>query len=119
MDGIANLAWLAHRHDFYQTTSTVIASFFLKKIAKDAASVTFPSESELALDLPTTDTPPKRYNQVVPLFGPIKPDDCKFKILGTKLEITLAKADGTSWPVLRADERRTGEIIQVGRAGIA
>ena len=95
---------------------TVIASFFLKKIAKDAASITFPSELEMVLDLPTTDIPPKRFKQVVPLFGRVKPDECKFKVLGTKLEVTLAKADGASWPVLRGDERTTGEIIQVGRA---
>ena len=110
-------AWYTSRHDFYQTPTTVIASFFLKKIAKDVASVTFPSESELALDLPTTDVPPKRYKQVVPLFGLIKPDECNFQVLSTKLEVTRAKADGASWPVLRADEKRTGEIIQVGKAG--
>ena len=39
--------------------------------------------------------------------------------MGTKMELTLVKADGNSWPVLRADERRTGEIIQVGNAGRA
>ncbi|ROW11510.1 hypothetical protein VMCG_00989 [Cytospora schulzeri] len=39
------------------------------------------------------------------------------KILGTKLEVTLAKAEVSSWPVLRADDRLTGEILQVGRAG--
>ena len=37
--------------------------------------------------------------------------------MGTKLELTLAKADGTSWPVLRSDDKLTGEVIQVGRAG--
>jgi hypothetical protein len=37
--------------------------------------------------------------------------------MGTKLEVTFVKADGASWPVLRSDEQRTGEIIQVGRAG--
>jgi hypothetical protein len=39
--------------------------------------------------------------------------------MGTKLELTLVKADGASWPVLRADEKLTGEIIQVGKAGRA
>lgn len=37
--------------------------------------------------------------------------------MGTKLEVNLVKADGASWPVLRSDEARTGEIIQVGKAG--
>jgi hypothetical protein len=37
--------------------------------------------------------------------------------MGTKLELTLAKADGLGWPVLRSDDKHTGEIIQAGRAG--
>ncbi|RDL41977.1 CORD and CS containing protein [Venustampulla echinocandica] len=104
------------RHDFYQTPTTVIASFFLKKIDKEKASVDF-ATNELSLDLPTTDTPPKRYKKVVPLFGPIDTAASSFKIMGTKLEVTFVKADGSAWPVLRSDEQRTGEIFQIGRAG--
>jgi hypothetical protein len=107
------------RHDFYQTPTTVIASFFLKKIRKEAASVAFRSPQELSLDLPTSDNPPKRYRTVVPLFGVIDIANSSFKIMGTKLEVTFVKADGSSWPVLRSDEQRTGEIIQVGKAGKA
>jgi|ERR1700709_861109 hypothetical protein len=106
------------RHDFYQTPATVIASFFLKKINKEMAKVEFLS-TELYLDLLTTDAPPKRYRAVVPLFGTIDPSTSAFKIMGTKLEVTFVKADGSSWPVLRSDEQRTGEIIQVGKAGRA
>jgi len=107
------------RHDFYQTSSSVIASFFLKKINKDAAKIVFQSQT-LVLDLPTSDSPvPKRYKTEVPLFGPIDTEKSTFKVLGTKLEVTLAKADGSSWPVLRSDDRLTGEILQVGRAGRA
>jgi len=107
-----------YRTDFYQTISTVIASFFLKKIQKDDASVVF-STTGIHLDLPTSDNPPKRYKAVIPLFGPIEPENSTFKVLGTKLEVTLAKLDGASWPVLRSDDRQTGEIFQVGRAGRA
>ena len=53
------------------------------------------------------------------MVSPINPEESSFKIMGTKLEVVLVKADGSSWPVLRADERRTGEIIQVGKAGRA
>ncbi len=107
-----------YRHDFYQTSNTVIASFFLKKINKESAKVDF-TPSETSLDLVTTDATPKRYRAVVPLFGPIDPEASTFKIMGTKLEVTFVKADGSSWPVLRSDEQRTGEIIQVGKAGRA
>lgn len=104
------------RHDFYQTPTTVIASFFLKKINKENAVVSF-HPTELSLDLVTTDATPKRYKKVVPLYGPIDPEASSSKIMGTKLEVTFVKADGASWPVLRSDEARTGEIIQVGKAG--
>ncbi|KAI9734117.1 MAG: hypothetical protein M1818_006680 [Claussenomyces sp. TS43310] len=107
------------RHDFYQTPTSVIASIFLKKINKDAASVLFSDPTTLTLDLPTTDTPPKRYKKAVQLFAPIDTEQSSFKIMGTKLELVLVKADGSSWPVLRADEPRTGEIFQVGKAGKA
>lgn len=109
---------VAYRTDFYQTPSSVIASFFLKKIDKDAATVVF-TDSSVQLDLCTTDSPPKRYRTEVPLYTSIDPVKTTFKILGTKLEVTLVKAEVNSWPVLRADDRPTGEILQVGRAGRA
>lgn len=104
------------RHDFYQTPTTVIASFFLKKIDNARAIVRFNPDT-IDLDLPTSEPAPKRYKTTVPLFGRIDPQKSTFKILGTKLEVGLYKADGASWPVLRSDEQRTGGILQVGRAG--
>ncbi|KAI0798328.1 Pyruvate/Phosphoenolpyruvate kinase-like domain-containing protein [Xylaria sp. FL0064] len=104
------------RHDFYQTPTTVIASFFLKKIDSTKAKVEF-HPTNLELDLPTNEPTPKRYKASVPLFGEVDTQKSTFKILGTKLEVSLYKADGASWPVLRSDDQRTGEILQVGRAG--
>ncbi|OAA68595.1 cord and cs domain containing protein [Niveomyces insectorum RCEF 264] len=104
------------RFDFYQSATSLTVSFFLKKIDKDKAVVAF-SEQAIDLDLPTTDNPVKRYRKQVPLYGEIDPAKSTYKILGTKLEITLAKAAVSSWPVLRSDDRPTGVIFQVGRAG--
>jgi CS domain len=105
------------RNDFYQTPTSVIASFYLKKIDKAKAKVDFSSPTHLDLDLPTSDN--KRYVETIPLYAPIDQKASQFKIMGTKLELTLVKADGSGWPVLRSDDPRTGEIIQVGRAGRA
>ena len=69
------------------------------------------------LDLPTAEH--KRYRTDIPLYGQIDTAQSKYKIMGTKLELTLVKLDGMSWPTLRSDEQRTSEIIQVGRAGKA
>ena len=105
------------RNDFYQTSSTVIASLYLKKIVKDRSKVGFPNANTVDLDLHTSDS--KHYNTSVELFGLIKPEESTYKIMGTKLELTLAKADGQGWPVLRASDPHTGAIIQAGRAGHA
>jgi hypothetical protein len=107
---------LSCRNDFYQTPSTVNVSLYLKKIDKDNAKVTFSSTS-VEFDLPTTDN--KRYKDTYPLFAPIHPEQSSFKVMGTKLELKLVKADGTSWPVLRSDDKWTGERIQIGQAGRA
>ena len=103
------------RHDFYQTTTTVIASLYLKKIDKSRAKIEFTSPTTIYLDLPTEDQ--KRYEKEVPLFGPIDQAKSTHKIMGTKLELTLVKADEVGWPTLRSDEQKTSEIIQVGHAG--
>ena len=89
----------------------------MKKIDKSLAKVEFIDETLVFLDLPTADN--KRYKKELPLFGHINTAQSTYKIMGTKLEMTLVKADGLSWPTLRSDEQRTSEIIQVGRAGIA
>lgn len=111
--GMAHIAnHEVRRHDFYQTTTTVIASLYLKKIDKERAKVDFSSPTTITLDLPTADN--RRYTTELPLYGQIDTTKSKAKIMGTKLEMTLVKADGLSWPTLRSDEQRTSEIIQVG-----
>ena len=105
------------RHDYYQTPTAVIASLFLKMIDAQRAKVDFTSPTTITLDLPTADN--KRYQTVLPLFGPVDSTRSKYRILKTKLELTLVKTDGASWATLRSDEQRPNEIIQVGRAGRA
>lgn len=106
------------RHDFYQTGTTVHASLYLKKIDKEKSKVEFFENGEqVDLDLKTQDG--KEYASLVPLYGKIDPAKSTFTIKGTKMDLTLIKADGLGWPVLRSDERVTGEIIQTGRAGRA
>jgi hypothetical protein len=101
-------------HDFYQTPTAVMASIYLKKIDKATSTVSFTS-TQVELDLRTSDN--KRYQTSMPFFGEINPETSTFNIMGTKLEMELKKTDGSSWPVLKKDDPRTGEILQIGRAG--
>jgi hypothetical protein len=105
------------RNDYYQTSNGVIVSFYLKKIDKERARVEFSDDGmSIDLDLPTQDG--KRFASQIPLFAQIDPEQSKFKIMGTKLEMNLVKVDGSiSWGSLRNDEKTTGGRIQIGRAG--
>ncbi|KAJ5995339.1 hypothetical protein N7481_002316 [Penicillium waksmanii] len=104
------------RNDFYQTPASVNVSLYLKKIDKERAVVKFAAD-KIELDLPTTDN--KRYQDTYELFAPINPEQSSFRVLGTKLELTLVKADQNGWPVLRKDDKWTGQRIQIGNAGRA
>lgn len=95
----------------------MIASFYLKKIDKGAAKIIFGSPWLIILDLPTIDL--KRYKSDIPLFDQIDTAKSTYKIMGTKLELTLFKLNFSSWPTLRSDEKRTSEIIQIGQPGKA
>lgn len=99
--------------DFYQTATSVMATLYLKKIDKASAKVNF-SPTTIELDLPTSDN--KRFKQTFNLYAPIDVEKSSFQIMGTKMDLNLAKADGASWPVLRKDDKHTGEIIQIGGA---
>ena len=106
------------KHDHYQTGSQVHASLYLKKIDKEKSRIRFGDDGTKAdLDLKTSDG--KRYQTELPLYGKIDPAKSSFTIKGTKLDLTLAKADGLGWPVLRSDEDAMGQIIQSGQAGVA
>lgn len=103
------------RHDFYQTPRSVIASLYLKKVDKESSRIVFRDARTIELDLKTTDA--KRFTQDVPLYAGIDTEKSSYKVMGTKVEFNLVKVDGTSWPVFRGDEKVTGEIIQMGKAG--
>lgn len=106
------------RHDFYQTPVQVHASFYLKKVDKARSRISFlPCGDKIFLSLWTTDR--KKFEAEIPLFGRIDPGRSSSRILGTKVDLMMVKADGNGWPVLRADEKLTGEIIQTGKAGRA
>lgn len=117
LSGLCIVCSSASRHDFYQTPTTVIASLFLKKIDRAKARIQFAEPSTVHLQLFTADN--KSYQADMPLFGTLDAARSTFKIMSTKLELTIAKADRTSWPTLRSDEQRPSGIIQVGQAARA
>jgi len=64
---------------------------------KEASKVTF-DQQQLHLDLHLPGN--KRVVKTLTLYGPIDPAKCSYRILGTKVDITLTKPAAASWPVL-------------------
>lgn len=50
----------------------------------------------------------KRFKKTFELYGPIDAEGSTFKVLGTKVEVTLAKADARSWPSVT---RLTADVL--------
>ena len=92
------------REDFYQTQRTAVLAIFAKKIDKSSVSVEFASRQ---LSIGFNFDPRKRYEATIPLYNEIEPEQSRYEVLSTKLEITLKKANGASWPVLRPDPNVT------------
>ncbi|KAG0229075.1 hypothetical protein BGW42_001796 [Actinomortierella wolfii] len=89
------------RNDWYQTQTHVNLSIFAKKVDASTAVVSF-KERELSIDLKMPEG--KRFQWSLALFQPIEPENSTFEVLGTKVEITLKKANGISWPTLEPSE---------------
>lgn len=85
------------RHDWYQTQSSVIISIFAKKVDKTKTKVQF-TENKLIVDIIFLDG--KIFQYHTNLSQPIIPDQSKYEILSTKVEINLKKANGISWPTI-------------------
>jgi hypothetical protein len=95
------------REDFYQTQQTCVLAVFAKKIDQSTLKVSFsPHDVSISFDFETR----KRYAATIPLYNEIDPDTSRFEVLSTKLEVTMKKANGVSWPVLRPDPTVTDRI---------
>jgi len=95
------------REDFYQTQQTCVLAIFAKKIDKSSVHVDF-APRELVIEFMFD--PQKRYEGSIPLYEEIDPAASRYEILSTKLEITMRKANGASWPVLRPDPNVTERV---------
>ncbi|CAK9781265.1 chord-domain-containing protein [Cutaneotrichosporon oleaginosum] len=85
------------RVDHYQTPMEVHVSAYAKGADKERSSVSFAGQS-ITLDLYLPGN--KRVQRTLTLYGPIVPDKCRARILGTKVDITLIKPVAASWPLL-------------------
>ena len=90
------------RFDFYQTDTVVTVSIFVKGASTDALSVQI---EEQALDVRATSatTGSEYVLRIDPLFAPVDPASSSYKVLSTKIDVILHKAQpGVRWGSLQA-----------------
>lgn len=85
------------RHEFYQKPEEVVVTIFAKGIPAQDVTISFGEQIlSVTINVPGEDA----YRFQPRLFGKIIPQNSRYQVLSTKVEIRLAKADATNWPSL-------------------
>ena len=107
---------IARLNAAFTCLSQVIASIFGKGADKDRSIVKF-AEWEMHVDLflPAN----KRFTRTFELYGPIDISASVFRIMGTKVEMTLVKGDGRSWPSLEASKEGKSKFTPLVTFGVS
>jgi len=88
------------KHDWYQTETHVIVEVRIKKLKPEEVKVEFmPTSLSVAAKLATG----SEYTLELDLAHPVVPDQSSYKVLSTKLEIRIRKAEGVRWAALEGD----------------
>lgn len=88
------------KHDWYQTESQVIVTVMVKSVPQDGVCVSF-KERELTATVRLASG--DNYHLDLHLLHPIVPQQSNFKILSTKVEIKMKKADAIRWETLQGE----------------
>ncbi|RAL02003.1 co-chaperone SGT1 [Aspergillus ibericus CBS 121593] len=89
------------RHEWYQSTETVVVTLYVKGVPKDKVDVDLKEDSaSLQFPLPSG----AEYDFTLdPLFAPINPSASKVSVMSTKIEILLRKQSaGQKWSALES-----------------
>lgn len=92
-----------YRHEHYQKPNEVVVTVFAKGLSKDIVVVEFGEQFlSIIIDVPGEDN----YVLQKRLFAKIIPEQCKYNILSTKIEVRLAKAEPINWTSLEYDNKQ-------------
>ena len=97
------------RHEWYQTSDTVVVTLFAKGVPKDKAAIDIQKRS-LAISFPLPTGSDFDFS-LDPLFAAVDPSASTSKVLSTKVECILKKAEpGAKWASVEGTEpAATGE----------
>lgn len=89
------------RDDWYQSNDAVTVTIYAKGVQEESLKIEF-EPRRVAVCFPGADNSEYNYN-LDPLYGTIDVAQSNYKIYGTKLEITLHKANSGKWVTLEGD----------------
>lgn len=90
------------RFDWYQSQTHVILSIFVKNVDKPNSRFNF-TRNQLSVTIPFMES--KIFQRTFDLSQIIIPDDCKFDIMSSKVEISLKKGNGITWAALEKTDK--------------
>jgi hypothetical protein len=93
----------AARTDWYQTRDSVIMSIFVKGVKEQYSEINM-EQGAIHWRLCTDEANVMAVGSTIP-FLPIVPEKSQVTYLSTKVELTLVKMQGISWPVLEKSEK--------------
>merc|ERR1740131_727019 len=95
-------------HDWYQTETTIVVEIRIKKLSAETVKIEMePTSLSVTAKLPSGSD----YSLELDLAHPIVPDQSSYKILSTKLEVKLRKAEdcnktrGNQWLTHKTNRR--------------
>ncbi|KAK5111362.1 hypothetical protein LTR62_005202 [Meristemomyces frigidus] len=101
------------RHDWYQNNENVYFTLLAKGVPKDNAHVEILPKS-LSITFPLTTGSSYDFS-LDPLFNEVDPEKSSFRILSTKIEVTLAKkTQSIKWRALESDSLPAKPTDQTG-----
>ncbi|KAK1322370.1 hypothetical protein QJS10_CPA03g00287 [Acorus calamus] len=86
-----------YRHDYYNTQTEVVLTIFAKGVPSDNVVIDFGEQIlSVTIDMPGEES----YHFQPRLFGKIVPENCRYQVLSSKIEIRLLKAEAITWSSL-------------------
>ncbi|KAL1850345.1 Cochaperone protein [Paecilomyces lecythidis] len=89
------------RHEWYQSSDSVVLTLYVKGVPKDKVDVEF-KENSISIEFPQPSGAQFTFS-LDPLFAPIDTSTSKYTVMSTKIEVVLRKkVPGHKWSALEA-----------------
>ena len=107
------------KHDWYQTDTSVVIEVRIKGADKDKVKCDFsPASLSLSAPIPGGEAGAE-FSLELDLCHRVVPEECAVRVMGTKIEVRLRKADGVRWAALEGDGADPAAMPATVSAGAA